>query len=186
MSAADDRFADVFDPDETDRRYGDAPFRQPMKMPVYSRVVLIIDMILCGFRGLLVVFGVVGYVVMKQQLGAIASTALFEVGTGLGIVVFGLSGDLLLLLGRTWAIGLAYLALFFTVGSMAVGLWQLTIQYAQLAGNDPAQQIGAVIGVVLALGIRLAIVSVYGVALYMYSKWASQLPHDERWIANVQ
>lgn len=186
MSAADDRFADVFDPDETDRRYGDAPFRQRTQMPLFSRVVLIIDMVLCGFRGLMVVFGVVGYVVMKQQLGAIVSTALFEIGTGLGIVVFGLLGDLLLLLGRTWAMGLAYLALFFTIGSMAVGLWQLTIQYAQLAGNDPAQQIGAVIGVVLALGIRLGIVSAYGVALSMYSKWAGQLPHDEQWMVNAQ
>jgi len=173
MVAGNRDFADTFDPDETDRRYGDGPLERPA-FPVFCTVILSIDIFLCLIRLVFVGLGVVGYMALKEQGGGLALTAPFEIAAGAGIVVFGLSGDLFLLLKQKWALGLAGLALLSTVASMGVGIWQLIVLYQPMAGGDAAQQAGYLVGAGFMLLVRLGIVVAYAIALWMFSKWASR------------
>ncbi len=89
-------------------------------------------------------------------------------------MVFGLSGDLLLLLQKTWAMGLAWLAVLSTLGAVSVGMWTLALLAEQMAGNDQAHQIGYWVGGSITGFIRLGILATYIAGLVVYSKWARQ------------
>jgi hypothetical protein len=112
---------------------------------------------------------------LKQQGNSLTASVFLEIATGAGIVIFGLLGDLLLLLKQRWALVLAAMALLFTLASTGVGIWQLSEMYQPMAGNDAARQVGFVIGGLFTLMVRIGIAVAYGVALWMYSKWSSRL-----------
>jgi hypothetical protein len=63
MATGFDESDEIFDPDSASAAYDTRPPRRSPEMPIFSRVVLIIDMVLCGFRLAVVALGVVGYVV---------------------------------------------------------------------------------------------------------------------------
>jgi hypothetical protein len=175
MATGFDESDEIFDPDSASAAYDTRPPRRSPEMPIFSRVVLIIDMVLCGFRLAVVALGVVGYVVLKQQNNLQSTSAVFEIVTGTGIVIFGLSGDLLLLLKQRWALLLAIASLVFTLASIGIGIWQMSNMYGAMAGNDAARQVGYVVGGVFTLMVRVGIVVAYGVALAKYATWSSRL-----------
>ena len=139
--------------------------------------MLIIDMVLCALRALFVLFSAASYQVLPAD-NPLATTVLWEIAAGAGIVVFGLSGDLLLLLKKPWAMGLAWLSVLSTLGATAVGVWALSLLAEPMAGNDQAKQIGFWVGGGITLLVRLGILVVFVAALVVYSKWARQLPRD--------
>jgi hypothetical protein len=137
--------------------------------------VLIIDMVLCVIRALLVVVSIVSIAAIPRE-SSIFIVVVFEIGMGVGIVIFGLSGDLLLLLKQRWAVGLAWLTVLCTFGAVIVGFWALWVLAEAMAGNDQARQVGYWVGGSIMLLVRLALLATYVAAVIVYAKWANQLP----------
>lgn len=141
--------------------------------PTFAKVMFIIDLVLCSIRLLLVLIGIVGAVGLIEQNDPLAPTVLFELATGAGIVLFGIPGNILLLLRKPWAVALGWLALVSTVASLGVGVWQLEIILDRVPPGGPERAVAAVAAVVTVLA-RLFLIALYGAALWLFSSWAKR------------
>jgi hypothetical protein len=143
--------------------------RPSSEYPVFCRTMFIIDLVLCGLRGILVVFSLVGYSTMGANEPLMA-TAIYEILTGVVIAGVGLLANILLLCRQGWAVVLGYVTSLATVASVGVGLWQLSLMAPQ-AGGDPAQQAGFMAGAGCSLVFRLILIVLYVAALVRFSMW---------------
>jgi len=143
-------------------------------MPAFCMVMFIVSLVFCGIRAPLVAMGFAGYFAL-QQMGnhPLMPTVAFEIGTGLGIVVFGIPGNALLLARQSWAVLLGYLAAASVVGSIAVGIWQTSIMAEGQAADSP-ERIFVLIGSGGAFVFRLVLLGLYVAALAKFSSWARQ------------
>lgn len=141
--------------------------------PVYCAILFSVDLVFCGLRLLLLGLSIAGWSAMAAD-DPLRPTAIFEIVAGAGIVVFGIPGNLLLLLRRTFAVVLAYILVGFTVLSVLVGIWQLALTFPMQ--DDPAVRIGIVLGGGFMLVVRLALLGAYTYALVVFSRWAGHRP----------
>jgi len=141
------------------------------KMPVFCKVMFIVSLVFCSLRAAMVPFSILGYEMLSRQNEEIALTVGFEIVAGVGIAVFGILGNCLLLARKDWAIVLGYLTAISVVGSIIVGLWQAAIMSGDIQAGSP-EQIGFFIGSAFTLIVRLVLLSLFVAALVKYSSWA--------------
>jgi len=146
--------------------------QQPLKpLPTFCTVMFITDLIIAVLRIPLVALGVVGYFALRDNdpNNALMATVMFEIATGFALVLTSLPADIGLLMKQRWAIVAGYLACAATIASMIVGLWQLVVTF-QGAPRGP-EQAAVVIGAVVAIGFRVAILGGYFAALRAFAAW---------------
>ncbi|HEX6984124.1 MAG TPA: hypothetical protein VF170_02050 [Planctomycetaceae bacterium] len=125
--------------------------------------VAIADLVLSGLRLLVAGAGIVGWSFIPDD-DPMKATVLFEVGTGLAVGLTAIAADILLLCKKRVGIALGWIALGFVGLSVLVSFWQLTIQWRGFAG-DQATLIGAIVGGVFAVLVRLVLNGLYAAAL---------------------
>jgi hypothetical protein len=120
----------------------------------------------------LVVASIFGYFAVPAD-NILYASALWEVITGLGIALFGVPGNILLLCRKRWAVGVCYLATLFALGSVGVGLWQLTLMLESVP-PDAAERVPMMVGGAIMAFIRVAILLMYIWALVMVTSSARE------------
>jgi hypothetical protein len=145
------------------------------KLPVYSIVMLIVDLVFRGIRLLLVGLTIVGIAAMASQ-GQNLNMAYFELISGAMMVVFGGIGDVLLLCKVRFGAYLCWAGIAATIANMGVGLMQLP---AQLERMDTMPPSGADVEVLKMVAwvtagavvvFRLGLVVMYAIAVYMAAR----------------
>jgi hypothetical protein len=142
------------------------------QFPTFSKVMLIIDLVLSLLRVPLVVFGVVAIDTLEQVDDPILATVVYEVATGAAMAFFGILADSAMLAKQRWGAMVGYLAVTATLANTAVGIWQLTININHLA--DPAVRIASVIGGGFTVLVRLGILALYTLAILKFTAWYDQ------------
>lgn len=152
------------------QRYAQSEAPLQPRLPGFCKVVFIFDLVFCILRLPLAALGVVGYFAMIQENPGdpLLATVIFEIVTGAGIVAFGITGNSLLLAQKSWGVYLGFLAVIFTIGSIAAGLWQLWLAMQPM---PPKMQAAAMVGGAITLGIRLGINALVCIALVRFIHW---------------
>jgi len=145
-----------------------------VKLPVFCKVMFIISLVFCCLRVPLAMLSVLGYFVLQQRNDPLLPTALFEIVTGAGIALFGIPANGFMLARKPWALLLGYSTVAVTVGSVFVGIWQLSIMSGQHPAGSPEQMI-LIVGSLLGVVLRLAILGLYVAALVKFSAWARRV-----------
>jgi hypothetical protein len=150
------------------------------RLPTYSVVMLIIDIVFRCIRILLVALGIVGILALGPA-DPIYFWGILEIITGVAMIVFGLLGDSLVLAKKKIGITLCWIALMVTVGNMIVGFCELPLLIQQQMAQAPAAQadamkIGMIVGVVFMATIRLSLIIAYAVAVAMAAKVLKNKP----------
>jgi len=169
-----------YEPPQVDP-FGQQPLGDPreQRLPGFVTGYMITDLVLCSLRALAVLMGIVGYLAIQQNANIpgvpkpdspLAQTAIFEILTGLGIVVFGFAANIMILRKNPSGIVFGYLALLATVASMAVGIWQSSVMAEDAAPPGSPEAAAVVVGVVLAIVFRVVLAVLYFVALSMARK----------------
>lgn len=150
------------------------------KLPTFVSVMVIMDLVFCGLRGLFALLGVVGIVVlMKQGKDTAVILGVFEVLTGVGIFLAGIGANVLILMKKRIGIMVAWVAVVVTVGSFIVGILSGVMRFCDFSGSG-AQAVGFVVGAGGVTLFRLALLVAYIVALNMFRKFLDSLPQEER------
>lgn len=145
--------------------------------PKYSKVVLIIDLVLCMPRLLVVVLSIAGFMVMNRN-NPLYHFSIPEIVTGLLIVVFGVLGDVLVLTKRRWALYLCWLGVVAALLNLIVGFCEVPVIWgAKVArGEIPPDQaeavrIGMWAGAIFTGFIRLGLNVAYCTALVFAKRY---------------
>lgn len=174
------------DPYEPPRLRSRATRRRPRasdELPTFCKSIFIIELVFAGLRAVLVLLGFVGYAVMKQQQAdrQLLNSAVFEIATGLGMVLTGIPANIFLLMRQRWATVVGWMYAVITVCSFSVAFWQLTIYARQFAPGSP-QYVGAYVGGGITVTIRLALLVLYIVALFKFTQWGAS---QESWAQEI-
>lgn len=149
--------------------------------------MMVVDLCCCGLRAVAVLLSVIGLVALTQEgpagadpeVDALRATGPWEAVTGLGIVVFGVTADVAILLRQRWGTIVGWFAVAATFASMAVGVWQATKLEVPEGVDAEAFRIGAVIGVVVVSIVRLGLLAAYIGALLKFAEWSG--PRAQSW-----
>src|SRR5579862_7534664 len=157
----DDLDSDEFDKEEFD----EAPVRELPSVPLFCKVVFIGDALFCTVRLIFVLVTVFSFLVTRDVMGgAERMTAPFEIVTGLAIVLCGLTANLLMLVKKSWAVGLGYLLLVVTLASIGVELWKGFAQLTGIGGGDPAKLMASWIFAAVSAVFRSIVLIAYATA----------------------
>lgn len=138
-------------------------------LPVLCLAVFIMDLVFCVIRVPLVGFGIVG-LQMAPNDPMVVQTGIFEVLAGVGIVVCGIPGNIAMLAKQKWGVVLGWATVAATIASVCVGLWQMTFFLEQHAPGT-LEYVGAIMGGVIVLGLRLSLLGLYVAALLWFARW---------------
>ena len=145
----------------------------------FNKGWIITDLVFCVLRVPLVLLGIVGMI----SLGAgspLIPAVVAEVLSGLGICLFGIVGNTLLLMRKPAGVPLAWLALLSVLLSVLVGIWQLSIQMAPVTDN--AHRLGMMIGAAFVFVLRVGLNVVYAaVVVRVKNNLATQQPWPANW-----
>ncbi len=155
-------FEDALDPqlaDEGEQRPG---------LPVFSLVMVIVDMCLSGLRVPLVILSFHGWSRMGPS-HPLAATAPWEAITGTLLALTGLSAGALLLSRKKTGIYLGILAMASVVGNLVVAGVQIAIQLKGVPMGSP-HATGMIIGAAFVMILRLGENALYAAALVVAHK----------------
>lgn len=140
--------------------------------PVFSMIMIIISLILSVLRVLLVGLGIVGYFLLAslEESPPGFALAIPEILTGAGIAFFGILGNSLLLARKKIGVTLAWVMVGCVVASLLVGILQ-GVAMLNTHNQGSPEWIGAVVGIVVTIAIRIAILACYVIGLQQYRKW---------------
>ena len=141
-----------------------APYLAPaLQFPRFTKAWAIVDLVFSCIRVPMVLFGLVG-VGMMAQSDPLRSSAFFEIASGVGICIFGLTANIMLLHRLRGAIPFAYLNMVAMVFSIIVGIWQsIVICNVQAVGQG--ERAGSIAGALFAIFARIVILGFYFVAV---------------------
>lgn len=142
-------------------------------LPGFAKAMFIIDLIFCTLRLPMVLLAFVGYATLQQRNDPLLSTVVGEIAAGIGIVLFGIPANILALLRVRMAVWLAALSLIATAGSIAVGIWQGTFKIDEFPVGTP-QRMGAVVGLALAIIIRVGLAGAYLGAVVQFANFTNR------------
>jgi hypothetical protein len=128
----------------------------------FAKGWLITDLVFSAMKVLFVALGLIGLQAGMVQ-GPLLPTVWFELACNAGVCAIGTTAAILLLKGRRAGLALGMAALLLVALSIAVTTWQFTITYETMGGGP--QAVGAVIGYVATVLIRVALNVVYLVVL---------------------
>ena len=150
--------------------------------PVFCRVMFILDLVFVGLRALGVAFGVIGMLMMQaaqQPDPMVAQTGMWEISTGLLIVIGGLLANGLMLSKSMSGAYFAVLKVIGVLGSYGVAVWQFSFVFDKFPEGSP-ERVGAVGGAVISMAVRFALLAAWVVAVFMFVRWKhSQTPHQD-------
>ena len=155
-------------------QYGYGPQGLASRLPIFCIVMFAIDLVFCFIRMLLVGAGIVGLLAAGGD-PMVVETGLLEVATGAGMVLFGIPADIAMLVKQKWALVLAWVKVVATLGSVGVGLWQMSFILDQLPPGSAERIGGMIVGGIVTV-IRLGLLALYVTALVMFAKWTGQRP----------
>ncbi len=87
-----------------------------------------------------------------------------EVLTALGIGLFGVLANFMVLGKKPAGITLGWIAFAFTIWSIGIGVWQGTINFNHFAGSQAARG-GFVLGIGIVMLFRIVLLTLYGACL---------------------
>jgi hypothetical protein len=145
----------------------------PAKLPAFVTAFTIADLVFCSLRLILAGFSAIGFAMMEKG-SPLYPTAGLEVISGLGIALFGIPGNIMVLLKKPGGIPLCYLNVASTVLSLIVGVWQATILVGNTSGG--AETVGALFGGMVALVVRAILLVLYIAVVRMAQKHFSEAP----------
>lgn len=158
--------------------YGAALEKPPY--PLFCKIVFIVDACMSGLRLLAIPLAIIGLAAMRKQANPLAPTALPELATHVGLLLFGVSAPIAMLLRRRWGLGLAGFAVLFSLASMGIACWQLSIQSGTNAfPKGSPEQMGFYVGAGCVIVFRVALLLLYGVALFKFEKWSRYLTEPQ-------
>jgi hypothetical protein len=150
---------------------------QPVGLGGFVLTVVILDIVFCCLRLLLVLVGVAGYASLPQDF-PLRPTAIYEFGTGFGIVVFGLLANTLILLKKRIGIPLAAVSVLFTVLSVFVGVWQAKLMAPNDLGTPEGP--GFLIGACFGITVRVGLLVLYIAAVVQARKRIAQIAEQSQ------
>lgn len=150
--------------------YGYGP--PPTDRPGCPKAMFIVDLVFCGIRVPLALLSVVGAAAIPVDHPLYPSVIL-EVLSSLGIAFLGVPANILGLMKKRAAFPLGMLCLLSTLVSIATGIWQITLQHGAVKAGTP-EAAGFVVGIVLALGVRVVLNIAYLMTLLKYNAWFRQ------------
>ena len=145
---------------------------QKTKLGAFVLTIVIMDLVFCVLRVVIGLFGLVGYAVIPEG-NPLRPTIIFEVITAEGIGVFGILANTFILLKKRIGIPLSAICILFTVLNMLVGAWQGYLQVPADMGTP--EGIGFVVGAVVVMAIRLALLILYVMAILGARKRLAEL-----------
>ena len=131
-------------------------------LPVFSIFFLVTDIVFCAIRIIFVIFSMIGMSQLNSN-EALYLSGLLEIITGIGIVFFGLIGNIGVLLKKSSILTFCWLNVAETVASFFVGIWQATILSSSVAGGP--ESAGFLIGSIGSMLIRVALLICYVIAV---------------------
>jgi hypothetical protein len=139
-----------------------APLPPTEALPSVVIAGMVIDLVFCVLRLLILGFSIIGLAMLMRVNDGMKFAAIFEVLTGVIMVVFGIAGDSLVLAKKRIGIPLCWVAVGGTVLSILVGVGQLFMmqQGRPELAQGPAL-VGAIIGGALAAIIRFGLLAFY-------------------------
>ena len=146
--------------------------------------MFIVSFLLCLLRAAIVAMGFVGVALLPVDHPAM-KTAYLEIGTGIGMVLCGISGNALLLAKKQIGVYLGWGLIAFTIGSILTGIAAILITGGTLGpkappGQETARFVGMVVGAVISVAIRVSIIVAYGAALIQFHNWYSRYGGDAK------
>jgi hypothetical protein len=145
------------------------------KLPVFSIVMLIIDLVFRSIRFLVVLLGIVGLAVLKDEPDMFFY-GILEVITGAMMFLFGGIGDVLVLMKKRVGIYLCWIGVAATIANLGVGILELPLQLQRGAFANPGAQdvemlkTVAYTAAILTILFRLILTILYGIAVHMAGK----------------
>lgn len=154
--------------------YG-APAAQAVPFPIYTLVVAIIDMVFCVLRLALVGMGIYGLtlIMRRPDAGSTVAMGIAEVVSGAAMVVLGIAANGMILAKKRPGVIIGWMLVAATGVSLGLGLFQGFMQMSRFQPGSP-QFVGAIIGIVLVVGLRIGIIVAYAFALLMFQKWLAR------------
>lgn len=134
--------------------------------------MFIVSLVFSVLRILFVALGILGYIMMADMVNPPAGFALAipELLAGVGIIIFGLLGNSLMLARKKIGVTLGAVLVFFVLASTVIGGLQGAAYLSNYNSGSP-EWMGAIFGVVFTLIIRVAILIAYVFALLKFNKW---------------
>ncbi|QDU91472.1 hypothetical protein Pla175_49010 [Pirellulimonas nuda] len=151
------------------------------RLPGYCRGWAIANLVFAALRGVMAAFGlfVLDTLPVDHPLYGVV---VFGCAANIGMTVLGLAGNTLMLLKNPTSIFLCWAYVAAAVASIGVGVWEGVFTIGRL--QVQAEQIGGVIGLVITLAVRTALLTAYCRAVRLASRWFQQ--RDEAQRANTQ
>lgn len=146
--------------------------------PVFCVVVFAIDLIMCVIRVALVPLTVIGYFALRGGNEAMASMAIAEAATGLGIVVTGIPANIAMLCRQRWGRVLAIAAATFTGCSLAVGFIQIAFSVPKVPPGSP-EMVGFFVGAAFMVIIRISLLGLFLAAVTVFTNWRDEQDRAE-------
>jgi len=145
------------------------------KLPTFCLVMFILSLVFAGIRVPLVLMGVFAWAAIQPgpDEAAVYASVPFEVLSGAAIALFGIPGNIGMLMKRRWGAVLGILTVAASLFSMAVAVWQLTLMYP--GSNNPAEQAGFIGGAAVTMVIRITLIGLYAMAVLKFQQWLSSV-----------
>lgn len=138
------------------------------RLPTLCLVVFVLELVFSGLRGCVLPLSMLGAAVVQAD-DPLAPTIVFEIATGVGMVVLGLATGVGGLLKQGWAATAGWIKTPFTLASIGVGLWQSMLTSAQ--DVPPEVRAGMLVGAMFALGVRVGLLGLFVAGLLQYGHW---------------
>jgi hypothetical protein len=155
------------------------PTRSTPDMPGFCKAMFAVSLVFCFIRAAAVSLGLAGMGMLSADDPAM-KMAVFEIGSGLGMVLCGVPGNALLLAKNRMGVFLGCGLIVFTMGSILTGLITVLIAGNPAALNPPstpgtetAELVGYMIGAGLSILVRVSIIAAYAAALIQFQNWHS-------------
>lgn len=126
-------------------------------LPGFVKGFVITDLVFCSLRIIITLLGCAGLVGVGKD-SPLFYPYMFEVLFNFMIVMFGVSGNIMILSKKPIGIKFAQMNIIVTIGSVLVGGWQV---FAKFTNNDTPSLIGTIIGFSVVVIMRCVLLGFY-------------------------
>ncbi|MCL6501912.1 MAG: hypothetical protein K6T86_04450 [Pirellulales bacterium] len=153
-----------------------SPQTRGASLPSYASVMLVIDLCLCGLRAVAVILLLVAALAVQgvpELRSAVLDTALpFEVAAGIGIVLFGVVGNVAMLQRRQWGLVFGVFAALATLASLGMEISRNLQSKGDTHIYTEARELIAKVRVLITFAIRGGLLAAYVGALIQFALWS--------------